>query len=188
MRLIRLFIAIFLLIWVVSSCSYQNKLKRANKKIIRLTKRYPSLIKTDTILLPAIDIDSSIALDTNYSFIDSTIINFKDSLRIKFRYVVPDYMIKNLVESLKDSIKNKPLLTDTTTHNVVGFIIKFWQEGNEIRYSVHKNPQAVEYKNIQVKEPTFWEKYWWIFLIIAILIVAGILRNQMKKLLPFFLV
>ena len=80
---------LFLILLICSSCSLEkrleNKQRRAERKIEKLTIKYPQLLKRDTVKDTFNIITSSVKHDT--SFIDTTSDTtyiYKDKLRIKY--------------------------------------------------------------------------------------------------------
>ena len=68
------------------SCSHSTKLRRAERKIFKLTQKYPQLLKKDTVVYRDTLLSTEVKTDT--SFIDKeltdTITITKDKLTIKY--------------------------------------------------------------------------------------------------------
>ena len=104
-------------------CSVDKKLQRANKKILRLVKKHPELLKTDTIIWADTLIRWGIRVDTATSIHFDTIIIEKERLKIRLIRV-------------RDSIFiNGEILTDTIIREIripyERIVIKelsFWQK------------------------------------------------------------
>jgi hypothetical protein len=79
------YIILLILPLITVSCSYEKKLKRANKKIERLTKRFPELLEKDTLYDTFNIITPEIKYDTAFIDVpgDTTIIT-RDKLEIKY--------------------------------------------------------------------------------------------------------
>ena len=74
-----------MLVVTLGSCTYQKKLKRANRKIEKLTIKYPELLQTDTLHDTVTIVTPSIKYDT--AFIDKpgdTTYITHEKLRIKY--------------------------------------------------------------------------------------------------------
>jgi len=78
-------IILLLLSLTVLSCSYEKKLKRANRKIEKLTKKYPQLLQKDTLYDTFNIITPTVKYDTAFVDVagDTTIIT-RDRLEIKY--------------------------------------------------------------------------------------------------------
>ena len=104
MNKIKFSILIFLIsMLTTSSCTTEKRIKRANKKIERLTERFPSLLVKDTIYDTFSIVTPSIKLDTAFiSQPGDTVYLTKDKLRIK--YVLHNDTISIQGECISDTI------------------------------------------------------------------------------------
>ena len=95
---------IFILVIVLSSCSFEGKmekkLRKAERKIEKLTIKYPQLLQKDTLYDTISIITKEIKMDT--SFIDvpgDTAFIYKDKLKIKYVRVNDSVYIEGKCES-----------------------------------------------------------------------------------------
>lgn len=155
----KIYILIPIILLMVSSCSIERKIRKAEKKIARLVKKYPSLIEKDTasVITTVRDtiITDSLRVDTTFDIKTDTVIIEKDKLII--RYIRTGNSV-----SLSGEVKSDTI------------------------YSIKEIEVKVPYETIVVREPTFWEKYKWPIWIIIILIILFALRTIIKKIVDKF--
>lgn len=119
---------------VLSKEERQNK--RANRKLERLTDKYPQLVTNDTlrdtvtILVPEIKIDTFIQTNTDVSGVDSILNKFNDKLDSLTKVQVGD--------EIKYYITKRQVIEDTIIHNEDGVTVSIWQEDDLIRVKVEK--------------------------------------------------
>lgn len=160
-----------LTILILSSCNPfiskdVRKDKRANRKLERLVKKFPDLLKKDTILVdvevPKIEIDSVIIVERDTTWLSE---------------------IKN--DTIREVIRQKILkyvpLKDTIVHIIDGITFTFFNKNGNIGYSVRK-PQEIIKKQVDVQTVTPIEtkdnNYLWIIILILILILTIILWTK----------
>lgn len=181
-------ILIIILALLLSSCNpfiskeLRHK-KRCNRKLERVIKKCPELLQVDTIrdtveiIIPPIDIDSSIQLPFDTLKLDSILQLIKDTTTQR---VIRKYIINNIYP--KDTIK----------HVIDGFTFSFWFTGSKMYYSVDKPLETLKkevvipVQKITPIQLTIWDqimlglgKFWWWLVIAAILFVAY--RLLLKK-------
>lgn len=115
--------------------------KRANRKLERLTDKYPQLLEKDTlrdtvtVLVPEIKIDTFLQTSQDVSGVDSILLKFNDRL--------DSITALELGDNIKYYITNRQVIEDTVTHVEDGVTVKVWQEGDLIQISVHKPADEV---------------------------------------------
>jgi hypothetical protein len=140
---------------------------RANKKLERLTTKFPSLKAVDTVTveIPKVEIDTFINLQIDTLKLDSIV------------YLIKDTVVRKVVRKY---ISTEVYPKDTVNQLIDGFNFAFWFNGNRLNYSVEK-PLKVIKKEVAVIKPielTALEKFsnllgkyvWQILLILAILL------------------
>lgn len=139
-------ISVIVLIVICTSCSpfISKDLRRKNKinrKIERLTKRFPEALKTDTITktvnveVPKIQVDSVIIIEPDTMWL-SEIKN--DTIR----------------EFVRSKVVNAMPFKDTITHVIDGITFKFFpDEYGNIRYSVTK-PKEIIKQDVKIEQQT----------------------------------
>jgi len=88
-------LCVILLTLTLVSCSESAKLKRANKKIYKLTKKYPQLLEKDTLHDTVTFVTPEVRYDTQFVDVpgDTTYINY-DKIEIKYVRVGDTTFIK----------------------------------------------------------------------------------------------
>lgn len=140
MRKVILIAMSFLMIGCVLS-KEERQNKRANRKLERLTDKYPQLLDKDTlrdtvtILVPEIEIDTFIQTNTDVSGVDSILNKFNDKLDSLTRIEVGD--------EIKYYITKRQVIEDTIIHKEDGVTVSIWQEDELIRVKVEKPEEEV---------------------------------------------
>lgn len=178
---------------LLASCSYEKRLTRAKKKLGNLVAEFPALVTTDTVFkdttiyLPAKEINGDIAMDKNYSRIDSIINSYHgkfDSIsRLK------------LTNEIKYYVTNKPILLDTIKSDTMGIGFRIWESHGKLKYAIRVNEGSLKLRYAQqvhsvapVKEVDIVEWYDWLARAISLLAILFIVfdqlasRNLLKKL------
>lgn len=155
-----------ILVLITSSCiltKEQRLDRRANRKLERLTDKYPQLLVQDTIVdtviveVPEVKIDTVFKLSEDVSGVDSILHLFNDRL--------DSLTSQELSNEIKYYITNRQVIEDTIVHTEDGVTVKIWQEGNTVRYQVDKPAERIHqevripYQKVQkAPAPTFWTR------------------------------
>ena len=169
-----------------------RKKNKCNKKLERVIKKCPDLLKNDTIIdtvsivVPEIRIDSFIVIQKDSNEIDSLINLIQDP---GVREVIKEYITEYI--PFKDTIK----------HEIDGFTFLFYFIGQNIHYEVKKPLEVIKketvtpYKFVKPIELTLLDKFlnfisvswWWFLIAIAVLIVYKLGRNILSLIRTWFL-
>jgi len=160
-------IIIILLAFILSSCGIfltkdQRQDKRANRKLERLTDKYPNLITKDTlrdtvqVIVPEIRIDTVFDMSKDVSGVDSILLGFNDK--------IDSLTSLKLGNEIKYYITNRQVIEDTLYHEEDGVKVKIWQENGMIRITIDKpeetieKPVAIAYDKIEMIEENWVDK------------------------------
>lgn len=126
--------ALFLLLQGCLLTKDERQNRRANRKLDRLTEKYPQLLEKDTlrdtILIPEIKLDTFVQVNDDVSGVDSILLKFNERL--------DSVTSLQLGDEIKYYITNRQVIEDTLTHVEDGVTVKVWQDGDVIQISVHK--------------------------------------------------
>ena len=155
---------------------------KANRKLERLTNKFPELLTQDTIY-------NMVAIEAVKVEIDSFIVVQKDTATI-------DSLV-NLIENketrkvIKEYITNYVPFKDTVIHLTDGFKVTFYSSGGNIHYTIDKPAETLKKKvrtlvpKVSKVELTTYEKivngfkpfFWWfIFIVLLIIIYKTVIR------------
>lgn len=138
------FSTIILSIILLSGCflNKQERLdRRANRKLDRLTAKYPQLVQQDTlidtveVIVPEVRIDTVFNLSEDVTGVDTIFMRFNDRL--------DSITSRELTQQIKYYVTNRQVIDDTIVHTEDGVTVKIWQEGNTVRYQVDKPTERV---------------------------------------------
>lgn len=135
---------IILLSILITSCALnkqERQDRRANRKLEKLTNKYPQLITKDTlidtvkVLIPEIKIDTVIQTNQDVTEVDSILLSFEDKLDSLTRIQLGD--------EIKYYITKRQVIEDTLFYEEDGVTVKVYQEGDVIRVQVNKPESEV---------------------------------------------
>jgi len=138
-NIIFILLAITLSGCILSKPERENR--RANRKLEKLTDKYPQLVTKDTlrdtvtVILKEIKIDTFIQTSKDVSQVDSILLNFEDKLDSLTRIELGD--------EIKYYVTNRQVIEDTLLHTEDGVTVKVWQDGDLIRISVDKPEEVI---------------------------------------------
>lgn len=156
------------MLFLVSSCGIlldgksDRRLNRAERKLERLTTKFPELVQIDTlrdtveVIVPKIDIDTFFTTNTDVSGVDS-ILN-------KFEGKIDSLTALKLGDEIKYYITKRQVIEDTLYFEEDGMMVKIWQEGEVIRTKMFKPEQIIEapveipFDQIKPVEENWFEK------------------------------
>jgi len=185
------YILIILSLLILTGCNpfISKELRRknkANRKLERLTNKYPELLTQDTIY-------NMVAIEAVKVEIDSFIVIQKDTAII-------DSLV-NLIENketrkvIKEYITNYVPFKDTTIHLIDGFKVSFYAVGGNIHYTIDKPSETLKKKvrtlvpKVSKVELTIIEQAqnllsklwrWFIFIILAIILYKFVIKFLSK--------
>lgn len=185
------------MLFLVSSCGIfldgksDRRLNRAERKLERLTTKFPELVQIDTlrdtveVIVPKIDIDTFFTTNTDVSGVDSILSKFNDKL--------DSVTAIKLGDEIKYYITKRQVIEDTIYFEEDGVKVKLWQDGEVIRTKIYKpdttisTPVAIPYQHVTIPEEPLVEsllkyinKYAISFALIA-LIIYGLIRLFKRK-------
>lgn len=186
------------LIILITSCNpFVNKelrkTKRCNRKLERITQKCPGLLKPDTIIktitieIPPIYIDTSLSVNDNVAGIDSII--------AKYQMQIDSILARKLGTEIKWYVRERPCVIDTLKFEQDGIKVKVFQQGDRIRISI-KRPKEIIKEKVKIETPkvvkiklTWWQKFmdflgrfwWWIVGIAVILGIGGLVKKYGKR-------
>lgn len=106
------------------------------RRISRILKHNPELVRTDTVwgkvnvVISPIKIDTSIRLDHDYSKVDSIVDGYRNKLDSLTRI--------KLTQEIKYYVTNKTVLKDTVQFTQDGVKVKIWEQGGVLRWQLDK--------------------------------------------------
>jgi len=138
-KIIFILLAITLTGCVISKSERNDR--RGNRKLEKLTDKYPKLITKDTlidtvtVIIEEVRIDTFIPINNDVSEIDSILLNFEDKLDSMTRIQLGD--------EIKYYVTNRQVLEDTLIHEEDGVTVTVWQENGLIRIKVDKPEETI---------------------------------------------
>ncbi len=79
-------ITLILIAFAISSCSQKAKVRRAEKKVVKLTKKYPELLQKDTLKIVDTVVIKSITHDTVAKIVYHDSVTVVDNERVYLKY------------------------------------------------------------------------------------------------------
>jgi hypothetical protein len=166
------------------------------KRIARIAKRHPELVKTDTVLtkvydtVPAIAVKAEFKTNKDVSGIDSILRQLNGKIDSISRF--------KLGSEIKNYVVNRSIIQDTLTKVINGITIRLYQNGNDIGVLVDKPKEirsqdvAVAYNTLAVKQSLtwsqkvklwIWSNWWWVLGILWL--VWKVFGKALKTYFPF---
>lgn len=127
-------IAFCALIYALSGCTPQ-------KKLHRLIKKHPELVRTDTIWQTHIDTIPEIYVNT--VFMTDTSTSQLDSIFRAYQGKIDSTLAIRMKGEIRNYIVNRPFLPDTLTQTKDGVTVKIFQNGNNIGVIVHRDEELI---------------------------------------------
>ena len=125
-------IAFCTLIYALSSCTPQ-------KKLHRLLKKHPELVRTDTIRV--IHIDTIPEIHVNTVFMTDTSTSQLDSIFHAYQGKIDSTLAFRMKGEIRNYIVNRPFLPDTLVQVKDGITVKIFQNGSNIGVIVHRDEE-----------------------------------------------
>ena len=99
-------VTLILIAFVLTSCSYDAKIRRAEKKVVKLSKKYPELVQKDTVTIIDTVVIESVTHDTVTSIVyhDSVTVVDNEKVYLKYFYDTLRREIYHEVECKGDTI------------------------------------------------------------------------------------
>ena len=167
---------------------------KCNRKLDRVVRKCPELLKTDTIEkvivveIPAIEIRDSIQIVPDTLGVDSIFNSYKTSFldsigQLKLRNTVIKY------------IQSNPCTSDTLIKKVGRFTVKAWFSNGHMQIDVGAPKRKIR-KNIPIEVPvvknielTIWEQlmnalskiWWWIIGVVVLFILYKLFRKSLSS-------
>lgn len=82
----RRIITLILIAFALTSCSHKAKVRRAEKKVVKLTKKYPELLQKDTVKIIDTVVVESVTHDTVTKMVYHDSVTVVDNERVYLKY------------------------------------------------------------------------------------------------------